>query len=500
MSIEIKQQLKLSQQLVMTPQLQQAIKLLQLSRMELSELVREELMENPVLEDGLDTDKEASREEVRGESEIGGEVPEQQLMGETEQPQGPAAEPRDATTEVSGDSATAVNEIDWENYLESYTSQPAMPSFRDSGSEELPSLEATLTKRTSLFDHLLWQLKLGGFNEKEEEIGMLILGNLDHNGYLSGMSVEDLAAEAGADAENALEVLEEIQLFDPVGVAARDLRECLLIQARHLQVDDGVLVSMIERHMGNLEKKNYAAIAKDLNQPLEEIVEAAKAISTLDPRPGRQYATEEPQYITPDVYIHKVGDKYFVVPNDDGLPKLKISSFYRSALAGPSKTKEYIQDKLRSAQWLIRSIQQRQRTIVKVTESIVKFQRDFFDKGIAHLKPLILRDVAEDISMHESTISRVTTNKYVHTPQGLYELKFFFNSGISRSDGDDVASIAVKNKIKEICGREDAKNPYSDQKIVELLAGSGINIARRTVAKYREQLGILSSSKRRQLF
>jgi RNA polymerase sigma-54 factor len=220
----------------------------------------------------------------------------------------------------------------------------------------------------------------------------------------------------------------------------------------------------------------------------------------LDPRPGRQYTADEPHYITPDVYVHKVGDKYFVVPNDDGLPKLKISSFYRTALSGSPQAREYIQDKLRSAQWLIRSIQQRQRTIVKVTESIIKFQREFFDKGIAYLRPLILRDVAEDISMHESTISRVTTNKYVHTPQGIFELKFFFNSGISRTDGDEVASEAVKNKIKAIIAGEDAKHPHSDQKIVELLRDQNIDIARRTVAKYREQLGILSSSKRKQIF
>jgi RNA polymerase sigma-54 factor len=291
-----------------------------------------------------------------------------------------------------------------------------------------------------------------------------------------------------------------IQDFDPVGVGARTLQECLLIQARHIGADDDIVVAMIERHLPNLEKKNYPAIAKDLHEPIEEIVEAAKVIASFNPKPGRLYSDEEPHYITPDVYIHKVGDKYFVVPNDDGLPKLKISSFYRTAMSGSPQAREYIQDKLRSAQWLIRSIQQRQRTIVKVTESIIKFQRDFFDKGIAFLRPLILRDVAEDISMHESTISRVTTNKYVHTPQGIFELKFFFNSGISRTDGDEIASESVKSKIKEIVGKEDPKHPFSDQRLVELLKDQNIDSARRTVAKYREQLGILSSSKRRQLF
>ncbi len=283
-------------------------------------------------------------------------------------------------------------------------------------------------------------------------------------------------------------MLKKVQEFDPIGVGARSLAECLLIQARHIGADDDLVVEIIKRHLANLEKKNYQAIARDLGQPLEEIYEAAKVIKEFDPKPGRQYTSDEPNYITPDVYVHKVGDKYFVVANDDGLPKLKISDFYRSALTGGPKARDYIQDKLRTAQWLIRSIQQRQRTIIRVTESILKFQREFFDKGIAHLKPLILRDVAEDIGMHESTVSRVTTNKYVHTPQGIYELKFFFNSGISRTDGEDLASEAVKPKIKQIIGSESPKNPHSDQQIVELLKDQNIDIARRTVAKYREQL------------
>jgi RNA polymerase sigma-54 factor len=241
-------------------------------------------------------------------------------------------------------------------------------------------------------------------------------------------------------------------------------------------------------------------MAADLGQPLEEVYEAVKGIASLVPKPGYAYSEDEPVYITPDVYVYKIGDQYFVVSNDDGLPKLKISNFYRTALSGSTQERQYVQDKLRSAQWLIRSIQQRQRTIIRVTESIIKFQREFFDFGINHLKPLILRDVAEDIQMHESTISRVTTNKYVHTPQGIFELKFFFNSGINRTDGEDIASESVKLKIKEIVDKEDEKKPISDQKIVELLRGQNIDIARRTVAKYREQLGILSSSKRKQVF
>jgi RNA polymerase sigma-54 factor len=497
MGMEMRQELKLSQQLVMTPQLQQAIRLLQLSRMELADLVHEEMLENPILDDELDLENERSRER----DEMGGD--EQQLhqlegAGTTETPVEGSVVDGVAQTEIKGD-ATAVNEIDWENYLDNYSMGPPMPAFRADG-EELPSLEATLTKPPSLHDHLAWQLKMTDMSPEQLEIGMTILGNVDSDGYFKDPPLSELAADLGIDEALCEEVLEKIQTFDPIGVGARNLAECMLIQAIAAGQDDDLVVKMIKSHLGNLEKKNYQAIARDLKQPLEEIYEAAKVIMEFDPRPGRQYSSDDPHYVTPDVYIHKVGDKYFVVPNDDGLPKLKISGFYKNAMGNSAASKDYVQDKLRSAQWLIRSIQQRQRTIIKVAESILKFQREFFDKGIAHLKPLILRDVAEDIGMHESTVSRVTTAKYVHTPQGIFELKFFFNSGISRTNGEDLASQAVKSKIKELVDSEDPKRPHSDQKIVELLKKGGIDIARRTVAKYREQLGILSSSKRKQVF
>jgi RNA polymerase sigma-54 factor len=484
----------------MTPQLQQAIKLLQLSRMELVELVREEMLENPVLEDDVEVGAERTqeRDELGGDADLASK---NETAGTTETPlaaDGVAAEAPVADGEVKTDEK-AVNEIDWENYLDNYTMAPPMPAYRPDN-DDMPSLEATLTRSESLHDHLAWQLKMSDLSQEQIEIGYLILGNIDSNGYIKDPPMSELAAELGCETDEVEIVLEKIQTFDPVGIAARSLAECMLIQAIHYGEDDDLVVKMLKSHISNLEKKNYQAIARDLKEPLEEIYEAAKAIMEFDPRPGRQYATDDPHYITPDVYVHKVGDKYFVVPNDDGLPKLKISSFYRSALDQSKGAKEYIQDKLRSAQWLIRSIQQRQRTIIKVTESIIKFQREFFEKGIAYLKPLILRDVAEDIEMHESTISRVTTNKYVHTPQGIFELKFFFNSGISRTNGDDLASQAVKSKIKKIIADEDPKKPYSDQKIVELLKVTSIDIARRTVAKYREQLGILSSSKRKRLF
>ncbi len=501
--MEIKQHLKLSQQLVMTPQLQQAIKLLQLSRVELVDMVRDELLENPVLEDSIDVAAEQSKPGSTEEQGVGAvREAETERIGETETPVAQISGDKiDSTSEVKADSRSdeAVADFDWDTYLENQSNAAPMPSFR-ANSDEMPSIEATLTRGTSLFDHLEWQLKLTrGFSKEEEGVALLIIGNLTPDGYLD-VPLEELAEEAGVEISFVQKVLARVQEFDPPGVAARDLQECLLIQARHVGADDDLVIGIISKHLHNLEKRNYAAIAKDLNQPLEEVYEATKVVLAFDPKPGRAYSDEESNYITPDVHIQKVGDKYFVVANDDGLPKLKISDFYRVALSKGPKAREYIQERLRSAQWLIRSIQQRQRTIVRVTESILRFQREFFEKGSAYLKPLILRDVADDIGMHESTVSRVTTNKYVHTPQGIFELKYFFNSGITRSDGDDLASEAVKLKIKQIVANEDPKHPHSDQRIVELLLEQNIEIARRTVAKYREQLRIQPSSKRKQVF
>ncbi|MCP4674186.1 MAG: RNA polymerase factor sigma-54 [Deltaproteobacteria bacterium] len=475
--MELRQQLKLSQQLVMTPQLQQAIKLLQLSRIELVDMVQQELEENPVLEETLEQPEQTKTEQPESE----------QTGSET------TSEPTDSEA-VSG-----ANEVDWEKYLENYANQAPTPSNSLARNDDLPSVDATLRTRTSLADHLRWQLRMTVVAEEEEHFVDLVIGNLDADGYLKESPIEDLAEEAGLELEDAEEVLKMIQLFDPVGVASRDLRECLLAQVNAFDLDADVR-DTVDRHLVNLEKRNYPAIAKDLDITLEDVYEVAKIISNLEPRPARNFVTEEPRYIVPDVYVHKVGDRYFVVANDDGMPRLKISGFFRTAMDADPAAKEYVQNKLRSAQWLIRSIDQRRRTIVKVTECIVDKQRDFFEKGVDFLKPMILRDVAETVSMHESTISRVTTNKYVHTQQGIFELKYFFNSSIRRTSNDDIASESVKSKIREIVNGEDRKRPLSDQKIVEILRKEGIVIARRTVAKYREMLGILASSKRKQYF
>jgi RNA polymerase sigma-54 factor len=504
MAMELKQSLKLSQQLVMTPQLQQAIKLLQLSRMELLEQVREEMDQNPLLEQPDETPFGDTAEKEPGEASL--------EAANTEMPAGVEARTPDAAPEFKAD-GDGPPEIDWESYLNSYQfNEPTTASNKGNvATEDMPSFEANLVEKEDLVDHLQEQLGTLRLNEAERRVGMLILGNLDHDGYLKLDDVEGdplirLANEADVPMSVAERTLRRIQNLEPRGCAARDLQECLLIQVSALKDKHAPLLGLIiKRHMKYLESKNLPAIAKDLKVSLEEVVEASKLLPKLDPKPGRNFSGDDAQYITPDVFVYKLSeDDYTVVLNDDGLSKLRISGIYRNALksggVGPGQTKEFIQEKLRSAQWLIRSIHQRQRTIYKVTESIVKFQRDFLDKGIAHLKPLILRDVAEDIGMHESTVSRVTTNKYVHTPQGIFELKYFFNSSIARVSGEDTASEAVKHHIKQLVSQEDSRNPYSDQKIVELLKAQGTEIARRTVAKYREVLGILPSSKRKRYF
>ncbi len=468
--MELKQQLKLSQQLVMTPQLQQAIKLLQLSRLELSDLIQQEINENPVLEEMSETE--------------GGEKEKTQEKSDTD------TEENYSTQETQG-------EIDWQDYINK-TAQPSVGSYI--GSEDRDEFEPIITKTRSFGDHLLWQLRLHDLSDKEMEVGEYIIGNLDKDGYLQA-STEEIVLDTGADSEIVENVLKKIQRFDPVGVATSNLQECLLAQAEMLPGEYSLAKKILRNHMKDLERKKYQTIAKDLKIPLKDVISACEIISNLEPRPGRAFNDNDTQYITPDIYVYKIDDEYVVVLNEDGQPKLRINSFYKNILSesgiDSEKAREYIQEKLRSAVWLIKSVYHRQSTIVNVMKSIIKFQRDFFDYGADYLKPLVLRDVAEDVGMHESNISRVTTNKYVHTPRGIYELKYFFNSGLASDNGEDIASESVKNKIKDIIQEEDPYKTYSDQEIANILKKQGINIARRTVTKYREMLGILASSKRK---
>jgi RNA polymerase sigma-54 factor len=481
MALELRQQLKLTQQLIMTPQLQMAIKLLQLSRLELMDTIRQELEENPALEEVSDS---------AGDEPLG-EAPEAVQAPPTEMP---------ANQEVTMQEKIH-DEIDWSGFLEDFSTPPSRVTM-ESEDREAPKYEAFITRKESLNDHLLWQFLMTKPNRGDERIASLIIGNLNRDGYLE-ISVEEIASANSLDPEQVEEVLALLQTFDPIGVCARDLRECLLIQARYLGFDNTIVTDIIADHLPNLEKKNYKAICKALKISMDEVVSAVSVIKGMEPRPGRQFSEENPQYITPDIYVYKMDNDFVVVLNDDGMPKLRVNSlFKRSVSRGrrmTSDAQDYIQDKMRSAAWLIKSIHQRQKTIYKVMESILRFQREFFEKGIAHLKPMVLRDVAQDINMHESTISRVTTNKYAYTPQGIFELKYFFNSSIKRDEGGAIASASVMEKIRQIIASEDPKRPHSDDKIAQVLKRENIHIARRTVAKYREMMRVLPSNKRKQL-
>jgi len=372
----------------------------------------------------------------------------------------------------------------------------------ESEDREAPKYEAFVTRKESLNDHLLWQFLMTKPNREDEQIASQIIGNLNKDGYLE-VSVDEIVAAQNTPAEHVERVLALLQTFDPIGVCARDLRECLLIQARYLGVDNTIVTEIISNHLPNLEKKNYKAICRALKVSMDEVVSAVSVIRAMEPRPGRQFSDENPQYITPDIYVYKMDNDFVVVLNDDGMPKLRVNSlFKRSVSRGRRITndaEDYIHDKMRSAAWLIKSIHQRQKTIYKVMESILRFQRGFFEKGIAHLKPMVLRDVAQDIGMHESTISRVTTNKYAYTPQGIFELKYFFNSSIKRDEGGAIASASVMEKIRQIIASEDPKRPHSDDKIAQMLKRENIHIARRTVAKYREMMRVLPSNKRKEI-
>jgi len=473
-------ELKLSQKLVMTPQLQQAIKLLQLSRLELEQTITEEMVENPLLEDQTSDPSPESTEGLSSEKEL---------------------------REDESDRPEQKEEFDlkWEDYYTDDTRDESWGSAAGPPDDERPSYEQTLSKPTSLPDHLLWQLGLSSVSNREKEIGTYLIGEINDNGYLK-TPLDELGRALGEPPEGVEKVLGIIQGFDPAGVGARNLVECLLIQVKQLGLSGSLVEAMIRGHLPDLEKKRYQAIAKACGCSIEAVVEASRVIEHLEPKPGRPFSSSENAYITPDIYVVKSEGKYVVSLNDDGMPKLKVSPFYRALLRSKGtvneKTKSYMEEKFRSALWLLRSIEQRNRTIQLVGESIVKFQQDFMERGIAYLKPMILRQVADDIEMHESTVSRVTTNKYMYTPQGIYELKFFFNGSLPRvgTHLEGLSSIAVRELIRKMVAEEDPSRPLKDQEIVERLRQEDIKIARRTVSKYRSWLKIPPANQRKRPF
>jgi RNA polymerase sigma-54 factor len=474
MAMEMKMNLKMSQKLVMTPMLQQAIKLLPLARLELAQLVRQEIIENPVLEELLEEENEQdSNQEKPGQKE-------------------------DITPEAEQDTSPQDQEIDWDSYFQDNIDRGmSIESYA-----EKPSIEATYKKEATLADHLMWQLNMTVDSEKDRFIGSCIIGNIQNDGYLCA-DLQEIVTISQSDEENVLRVLKLIQGFEPTGVASRSLKECLMLQAKSLSDKNPYVEVLIENYLERLEDRYLQKVSSELKVSLDVVLEALETIKGFCPKPGLLFSSEGFDYVVPDIVVFKTDEGYYdVALNDEGVPNLQISSYYHNLLktTKEGQTKEYLEDKYRSALWLIKSIDQRRQTIYKVGKSIVKLQKDFLDSGLSYLQPMVLKDVAKDIEMHESTVSRITTNKYIDTPQGVFELKFFFHSGINSYMGNSMSSIRVKNMIKEIIKEEDMNSPLTDDQMVEALMIKNVKIARRTITKYRKELNIPPASKRKKLF
>lgn len=476
MSIQQKLHLKLGQKLVMTPSLQQAIKLLPLARLELQTYLTQEMQVNPVLEEAATQQED---EEYDAESEM------------------KEAEEQAAEKEEKGKENGVNDTFDYEAFFRDYFDLSYTP-FTSPEITEYPSFENTLVNPTSLTGHLEWQLGLSSPPEPINGIVREIIGNLDENGYLK-VPLEEISQANGYDMKDVEKALDIVQHLDPVGVGARDLKECLMIQVHHYGYTGTPVETIISEHLDLLRNHNYNELAKKLKCSMDDVELWVDHVKHLDPMPGLKYSSSRPQYVTPDVYVVKVDADYKIILDDDGIPKLRINPIYRRMMdeSTSPETIEYIKDKIKSALWLIKSIDQRQKTIYKVAESIVRHQRSFLDYGIEFLKPLILKTVAEDIGMHESTVSRAVTNKYMHTPQGVFEMKFFFHSSLSNSRGVDVSSLSIKERLKKIIEAENPGKPLSDSEITSIFQKEGLKISRRTIAKYREDMKIAPSHQRR---
>ncbi len=462
MAMKLQMNMRQSQRVVMTPQLQQAIKLLQMSRLELEQTVSDYLVENPLLEEV---------EELSESNE----------------------------NEISPTSRNAISQsIDWQGWS-------GLRKGRDTDWEDAVPYNQRLATEMTLEGHLLWQLNLSALTEGEKSIAQLIIGNIDERGYLC-CSLEDIAADMAVPSEHVGVVLRQIQGLDPPGVAARDLRECLLIQAEGRGLTHSLTWTIIDQFLSNLERKNYKAIAKAMGVGLHEVSHAIKIIKGMEPRPGRPFYNVDNQAIVPDVIVVWFEGKWHVLRNDEGLPRIRIQPEYKLGAKKNAvdleQTNTYLGEKMRMAQWLLRSLEQRNKTIIRVVESILKFQESFFSKGQAHLKPLGLKQVADDVSMHESTVSRVTANKYLYSPYGIFSLKYFFSGSIART-GNGMHAVtpgSVREMIRKMIAEENTDHPLSDQEIVNQLDHQKVTLARRTVAKYRAKLRIATANQRKRVF
>jgi RNA polymerase sigma-54 factor len=474
MGYEAKLSLKQAPTLALNPALLQALKLLPMARQELVQIIQQELTENPMLE----------------------EVPLEE-DGDTPTEEEDASSPADAAD--SATDGTELDDITWVEYVPAEWEWKGVPSEEY---EERVAFEHTVRTPTSLQEHLLLQLLTATGDPRHRRVGAFLIGNLDEEGYLR-CDMEEAMAATQADRAIVERVLATLQSFDPAGVGARDLRECLRLQIRALGLEGSLLDTIVADYLPQLEARGLAHLAdlakeltKRFNLAPKEVALALRLLRTLDPKPGLRFASEPAETIVPDVWVMKGGQGYQVFLNDEGIPRLCISATYRRLLRD-GQAKHYLRDQLRSALSLIHSIEQRRQTLYKVTTSIVKFQREFFEFGLAYLKPLVLKDVAEDIGMHESTVSRVTTNKYMDTERGLFELKYFFHSGLESHGGETLSSLTVKDRIKKLVAAEDPVNPLTDQQLVQRLAAESIKIARRTVTKYRRELKLPPASRRK---
>ncbi len=476
--MEMKPGLSMQQKpmLIMTQRLQHALKLLQMPTLELQQALKQELERNPLLEEVDEVEEVQELEEVK--QEVGQNEP-------------------DPVETPPGDEKTEQKEVDWDELWPDNFDSTSSPRIEDPDAEFYERVPITVK---TLGEHLGEQLRLSNLGEPELEIGEYLIGSIDENGYLQ-TGIDEVAEQFGVPAEKVEEVLAVIQTFEPAGIGARNLQECLWIQVVQRKMEGTLAARIIQEQFDHLLARRFTEIARALKCTVEEVQAACDLIATLDPRPGQEVASEETKYVVPDLVVDRVGEDFVVSLNDRNVPRLRISSAYQGMLrhkgSVPDETRKYISEKLNSAKWLIQTIEQRRKTMIKVMKRIVEEQRDFFERGVSGLKPLTLQQIANHIGMHESTVSRVTTNKYVQTPRGVFELKYFFSSGLQTDDGDDVSAKVAKDRISQLIANEDKRDPLSDQRIAELLQEQGLRIARRTVAKYRESLRLLPARARR---
>jgi RNA polymerase sigma-54 factor len=485
----LKQQLhqKQVQKLILAPALQQAIKLLPLTNLELIEIIDTELSENPMLEVEEETMDQKTEEEKKNEAE------------------GNGLQPEERTELAEKDTGTDTQQEGDDEDIEAYFQQYFDEEFRAYPQEttEAPPLENIVSKRVSLWDHLDWQADLTFFDDKDKEVAHYIIGNINEDGYLT-VSVEEVAAAMDTTTDEVERIREKVKRFDPLGVACTSLKEVLLVQMEYFEIDNETTIAIVEKYIHFLEKSDYSQLAKHLGLTLPEVKSHIEVIKRLDPAPGQKYSQERTSYVVPDIIIKKEDDELKIVLNDEGLPRLKINSFYKKLLAHTSKdnkdARQFLKDRMKKAFWFLRSLDQRNQTIYKVAKYILERQKEFIEKGLDYIQPLTLIELAQEIGVHESTVGRVVANKYMMTPRGVFPLKYFFHKSLSGDFGEEISSLRVKERIKKLIASEDRKNPLSDIEIEEILAKENFRIARRTVAKYRKQLRLEPSHIRKRKY